>query len=118
MKTYLALTVLVALSGCVDVVSRDMDMERAAMDFSKAAEDCLLDVRDKKIPYMHSHNCTKRLDRTSAAYTSFPNMKLTYMGEAVPRHAYIAEEAKTMAWSAAALSNGMFRNVEPVLSLW
>lgn len=118
MKPYLALIAVVALTGCVDVVGRDMDMERVATNFSKAADDCLLDVRDKKIPYARSFNCTKQLDRTSAAYTSLPNMKLTYVGEAVPRHAYIAENAKSVAWSAAALSNAMFRNDEPVLSLW
>lgn len=118
MKAYIALFVVVTLSGCVDVVGRDMDMERAATNFSKAAEDCLLDVRDKNIPYAHSNNCTKQLDRTSSAYTSLPNFRFTYMEEAVPRHAYIAESAKSVAWSAAALSNAMYRNVEPVLSLW
>lgn len=94
MKSYFPLIAVLALSGCVDLVGRDMDMETAATHFSKAADDCLHDVRDKKIPYARSFNCTKRLDRTSDAYTSLPNMKLTYMGEAVPRHAYIAESAK------------------------
>jgi len=117
-KTYLPLIALLALSGCVDLVGRDMGMETAATHFLKAADDCLHDVRDKKIPYASSFNCTKRLDKASNAYTSLPNMKLTYTGEAVPRHAYIAESAKTVAWSAAALSNGLFRNYEPVLSLW
>lgn len=118
MNKYLAFVAALALTGCVDVVSRDMEMERAAMRFSKAADDCLLDVRDKRIPYAQSHNCTKLLDRTSAAYMSSSKAKLTYIDEAVPRHAYIAESAKAVAWSAAALSNAMFRTSEPVLSLW
>lgn len=118
MKTYLALFVVVALSGCVDVVGRDMAKEMTATNFSKAADDCLLDVRDRNIPFASSYNCTKQLDRTSSAYTSLPDMKLTYLDEAVPRYAYIAESAKSVAWSAAALSNAKFRNVEPVRSLW
>ena len=118
MKTLVAVAVVVGLTGCIDVVSRDMEIERAATAFSKAADDCLLDVRDKRIPYARSYNCTVRLDKASSAYTSLPNIKLTYTDEAVPRHAYIAEGAKSVAWSAAALSNAMFQNAEPVFSLW
>ena len=118
MKTCLVCFFLLLLTGCIDVVSRDFDMERAAEDFSKAAEACLLDVRDNNRAYMQSHNCTERLKLAGAAYTKFPNMELTYTDEAVPRHAYIAESAKTKAWIAAALSNATYRNVEPVFALW
>ena len=118
MKTCLVCFFLLLLTGCIDVVSRDFDMERAAKDFSKAAEDCLLDVRDNNRPYMQSRNCTDRLKLASAAYAKFPNMQLTYTDEAVPRHGYIAEEAKTMAWSAVAFSNATYRNTEPVFALW
>ena len=118
MKVLLGFTLIVALSGCIDFVGRDMEMERAATNFSKAADDCLVDVSEKNIPYASSANCTKRLSGTSSAYTSFPSMQLTYSGAPVPRHAYIAESAKSVAWSAAALSNARFRNIEPILSLW
>ena len=118
MKLFLSLVTVFVLSGCVDAVGRDMEMERAAQNFSNAADECLYDVRDRHIPYARSYNCTKQLDRTSSVYLSFPNTKLIYTGEAAPRHAYIAEVAKSVAWSALALSNGMYRNQEPVLSLW
>lgn len=118
MKALLAVAIVVGLTGCIDVVGRDMELERAATAFSKAADDCLIDVRDKRIPYARSYNCTARLDKASSAYTSFPNMKTTYTDEAVPRHAYIAEGAKSVAWSAVALSNAMLQNAEPVFSLW
>ena len=118
MKIFLVFVFLLPLAGCLDVISRDLDMESAAMAFSKAAEACLLDVRDNNRPFMRSPNCTDRLKLASAAYTSFPNMKLSYTDEAVPRHRYIAEEAKTMAWNAAAFSNATYRNAEPVFALW
>ena len=118
MKIFLVFVFLLPLAGCLDVISRDLDMESAAMAFSKAAEVCLLDVRDNNRPYMQSPNCTDRLKLASAAYTKFPNMQLTYTDEAVPRHAYIAESARTMAWIAAAISNANYRDVEPVIAIW
>ena len=118
MRAAFALAVVVGLTGRIDVVGRDTEMERVAIAFSKAADDCLLDVRDRNIPYTRSYNCTTRLGQAISDYTRFPNMKLTYTDEAVPRHAYIVESAKSVAWSAAARSNAMFRNAEPGFSLW
>ena len=119
MTKFLSAILLFTLSGCVDVVFRDPKIESAAQAFSNAASDCLLDVRDNDIPYFKSINCTKRLTQTSAVYTSFSDTKPVYTDEAIPRHAYIAEGAKSMAWSAAAISNAKYRDAEPVLfSLW
>jgi len=118
MKTIFALPGLLTLTGCVDVVGRDLEIEAVAKRFSKAAEQCLLDVRDRNIPYSRSRNCTQRLSETSEAYINISKVKLIYWDEAVPRYAYIAENAKSVAWSAAALSNAIYRNTEPVTSLW
>jgi len=118
MKRFLMIIGVLTLTGCVDVVGRDVEIERVAMEFSLAADECLLDVRDRQIPFSNSNNCTKRLSNASMAYVSFSKVEIIYLDEAVPRFAYIAEGAKSVAWSAAALSNARFRNVEPVTSIW
>jgi hypothetical protein len=114
----LALCSALLASGCLDVVGRDSAMEKAATEFSEAADQCLLDVRDRKIPYSKSQNCTGRLHQASLAYSNFPDFRLTYSDQPVPRHAYIAESANSVAWSAAALSNAIHKDADPVLGLW
>src|SRR5687768_219324 len=114
MKWLLAIPCVLLVGGCMDITARDTAMEKAAAEFSAVAEQCLLDVRDRSIPYGRSSNCTGRLHQASLAYTNFQNFHLIYKDEAVPRHAYVAEVAKSAAWSAAALSNATFRNVEPI----
>ena len=120
MRQLLPLLVIMAVPAlaCVDVVRRETEMERTARALQEAADQCLLDVRDRGVSYRGSSNCTTRLDDAATAYVSFPSMKLTYANESVPRHAYIAESAKAVAWSAAAWSNAKFCDEEPVFSLW
>jgi len=120
MKVILILSAAAIYLTCAGnaVANSEASIEKAANEFSKAAEACLLDVRDKQIPYSKSTNCKARLFRTSKAYINHPGVELVYDGDVIPKHAYIAANAKIMAWSAAALSNAMFRNVETVISLW
>jgi hypothetical protein len=47
-----------------------------------------------------------------------PDVELTYHDRAVPRHAYVAAEAKATAWSAVALSNAFHPDQPRTVSLW
>ncbi len=115
LRVAIALT-LTALSACDD--GNDTQAEAAAREMMAAADDCLMDVRDRGMPYQQSPSCTTKLSRASKRYTDRP-VRLTYTDETViPRHAYLAEVAKSTAWSAAALSNGMHKTVPAVHSLW
>jgi len=90
-----------------------------AVNYSKVADECLLDVRDRNVPYSRSINCTTRLKNASSAYID-TGAQLAYGFESktIPNHAYISSTALSTAWSAAALSNAEYRNVPPVYSLW
>lgn len=105
-----------ALVGCIDVSTRDAELERLAKQFSELADSCLLDVRDKKLTYSASRNCAS-LGEASKAYLR-PEVEMTYQGKTVPRHAYTAAEARATAWSAAALSNAFHPDQPRTISLW
>jgi hypothetical protein len=109
-----ALTLM--LVGCVDVSQRDAELETLAKRLSELADACLLDVRDKKVIYAESRNCTS-MGEASKAYLR-PGVEITYQGKAVPRHAYAAAEAKSTAWSAVALSNAFHPDQPRTVSLW
>ena len=116
LRFVLPITALV-LVGCVDVSLRDSELERLADRLSNLADACLIDVRDKNVPYLNSTNCVG-MGEASASYLSRGGVQLTYTEQAAPRHAYTAVSAKSTAWSAAALSNAFHRNRPPVVALW
>lgn len=117
MKATLALAIVVGSIGCVAVVNGDTNAESLARALSDAADACLLDVRDKQIPYNRSRNCTTRLGQAATNYTADLNIKLHYSKGPVPYHAYLAANARATGWTAAAYSNFKYPD-DPILSLW
>ena len=89
--------VLLALCGCDDQSS----LERDAIKFRDEAERCLLDVRDGNLKYETSGSC-QRLESVSLAYMEAGGDQPTTPA----RIAFIAEQGRTMAWMARAISAG------------
>lgn len=111
---------LLVLAAVTATAADDRAAEAAARRMGEAADACLVDVSDRRIPYGRSHNCTVRLSAASKAYFA-TGAKLTYSdATSIPRHAYLAMSAKSVAWSAAALSNAGHRNEVPIfhLGIW
>jgi hypothetical protein len=88
---------LLALAACDDQSS----LEQAAIKFRDEAERCLLDVRDNNLKYETSGSC-QRLEAVSLAYIEAGGDQAT---TPVPI-AFIAEQGRTMAWMARAISAG------------
>ena len=76
-------------------------LEQAAMKFRDEAERCLLDVRDHKLKYETSGSC-QRLEAVSLAYIEAGGDQ----PETPVRMSLIAEQGRTMAWMARAISAG------------
>ena len=93
--------------------------EHAARAMVFAAEACLIDVKDRKIAYLNSNNCTRRLSMAVEQYVGFEFVRLDYLDQpTIPRHAYIALSAKATALNAAAISNISYGAVSPVQFPW
>lgn len=84
-------------------------LELVANAFSDAAEKCLLDVRDRKIKYDKSPSCTS-LEALSKQYIDAGGM----WNDTPAKSALVAEQARTMAWMALAISE----TGNPALSIW
>jgi hypothetical protein len=102
--TSTAVAALLLLAGC-----NDQQLEQAAKDFNKAAEACLLDVRNHLMKYEQSDHCT-RLGKVSMRYVEAGGAR----SDTPARHALTAEEGRTMAWMARAIS----ASGNPFIALW
>jgi hypothetical protein len=102
--TSTAVAALLLLAGC-----NDQQLGQAAKDFSEAAEACLLDVRDRHMKYEQSRHCS-RLREVSMRYVEAGGAR----SDTPARHALTAEEARTMAWMARAIS----ASGNPSIALW
>jgi hypothetical protein len=102
--TSTAVATLLLLAGC-----NDQQLEQAAKDFNKAAEACLLDVRNHLMKYEKSGHCT-RLGKVSMRYVEAGGAR----SDTPARHALTVEEGRTMAWMARAIS----ASGNPFIALW
>src|SRR5262245_42109591 len=96
---------LLLLTGC----NSDQQLEQAARNLSSAAEACLLDVRDRAMKYEGSHHCAD-LGKISLRYIEAGGER----SDTPVRHQLTAEQARTMAWMARAIS----ASGNPGLSIW
>jgi hypothetical protein len=76
-------------------------LEQAAIKFRDEAERCLLDVRDGKLKYETSNSC-QSLEAFFFAYIEAGGDQ----PKTPVRFALIAEQGRTMAWMARAISAG------------
>ena len=103
-----AMTLSIFLSGCSGG-NRDYKLEIATRALSDAAEKCLLDVRDRNLKYDSASNCTA-LDALAKQYIEAGGLDKKEPIE----YQLIAEQARTMAWMARAIS----ASGNPRLRIW
>ena len=89
--------------------SDDGRLELTAKALSTAADQCLLDVRDRKLKYETSSSCNS-LRTLSLQHTEAGGFR----SETPPRYALMAAEARATAWAARAIS----ASGDPALSIW
>ena len=88
----------VGLLGCE--LARKPGLQAGADALSRAAEDCLVDVRDRRLTFEASRHCSA-LSALSKSYIHEGGFQ-----ENVPaKIGLVAEQARTMAWMARAISN-------------
>ena len=84
-------------------------LEIASKALSDASEQCLLDVRDRKLEYDSAPNCVA-LDTMARQYIEAGGLEKNEPIE----YRLIAEQARTMAWMARAIS----ASGNPALRIW
>lgn len=84
-------------------------LEIASKALSDASEQCLLDVRDRKLKYDSAPNCVA-LDTMARQYIEAGGLEKNEPIE----YRLIAEQARTMAWMARAIS----ASGNPALRIW
>jgi len=89
--------------------SNDGRLELTAKALSKAADECLLDVRDRKLKYETSPNCNS-LRTLSMQHTEAGGFR----SDTPARYALMAAEARATAWTARAVS----ASGNPAISIW
>ena len=89
--------------------SNDGRMELTAKALSKAADECLLDVRDRKLKYETSPNCNS-LRSFSMQHTEAGGFR----SDTPAKYALTATEARATAWMARAVS----ASGNPAISIW
>lgn len=92
--TFVVASALVALTSCGGTAG----LRSAAEALSSAADECLLDVRDRRLTFERSPNCS-----------SLSPLATTYINAGGFRHepadiALVAERARRTAWTARAVS--------------
>lgn len=97
--------VVVSLSGCADHAR----LEMSARTLSKSAEECLLDVRDRKMKYEKSPSCTS-LGALSMQYIEAGG----FTADTPAKYELIAAQARATAWVALAISE----SGNPLLRIW
>lgn len=86
------------LAGCKPGAS-EVRLDETARALAKAADDCLLDVRDRKLKYDKSPHCNS-LRTLYLQHLDAGGFRL----ETPPKYALIAAQAQATAWSARAMS--------------
>jgi hypothetical protein len=99
-------SVAVLMNGCE---LNDERLELTAKALRKAADECLLDVRDRRLKYEASPNCNS-LRTLSMQHTEAGGFSLS----TPPKYALIAAEARATAWAARAVS----ASGNPGISIW
>ena len=94
-----------SVTGCAD----NARLELSANALSKAADECLLDVRDRRMKYEKSPNCAS-LSTLSLQYIEAGGFRT----ETPAKYALIAEKARATAWIALATSESGNR----LLRIW
>jgi hypothetical protein len=84
-----------AIVGCTD----NMRLELSATALSKAADECLYDVRDRRMKYEKSPNCVS-LGTLATQYIEAGGFR----PETPSKYELIAEKARRVAWVALATS--------------
>jgi hypothetical protein len=99
-----------AVSACsASHAQKPKDPIKEAISLSKGAEECLIDVRDKGLKYERSSNCVG-LKGLFNAYARAGGM----MPDEPTQSVLIAEQARTTAWNALAIS----ASSDPTISIW
>ncbi|CAN7383637.1 hypothetical protein [Variovorax sp. LjRoot178] len=78
--------------------------QQAARAFSNAADDCLLDVRDRRLSFDRSRSC-QAAKGLHLAYVKVDKYTEWANTTKVPLHAYLVSEARGVLWTAVAISN-------------
>ena len=77
---------------------------KAAETFADTADECLLDVRDRGISYDKSKFCAVA-DPQHLAYVNLDRHSLWGNTARAPHHAFVVAKARSVLWSAVAISN-------------
>jgi uncharacterized protein YceK len=107
MRAAIVLMFAIALTGCSSLTAKNPIAEAKALN--ARAEQCLLDVRDKKMKYDTSPNC-KALGASSKTYIDAGGQ----LPDEPVETKLVAEQAVKMAWNAQAVS----ATSNPTISLW
>lgn len=105
-RCIVAMALAAQLAGCFsDSRVNERTLEIAAKAFSDAADECLLDVRDRGVRYERSPNCASLSALATRVIDAGGDL------EAAPcKYKLMVESAKSVAWSArasSALGGGM-----------
>lgn len=95
----LAICSVCLLPACTSFSAGNGDLMEAAKTFARAADECLYDVRDRKLTYEDSLNC-RALSVLSKLYIE----KGGFANDEPDHHAMVAQTALTTAWMARAVS--------------
>ena len=103
--------ILIAATGSLVYAcsANDGRLELTAKALSKAADECLLDVRDRKLKYETSPNCNS-LHTLSMQHTEAGGFR----SDTPAKYALMAAEARATAWAARAVS----ASGNPAISIW
>lgn len=110
-RLFRAQMILIAVTGSLLYAcgSNDGRLELTTKALSKAADECLLDVRDRKLEYETSPNCNS-LRTLSMQHTEAGGFR----SDTPTRYALMAAEARATAWTARAVS----ASGNPAISIW
>lgn len=110
MKRLVVVIAVLTLAAC----TQNAALEQLARVLMDAADECLLDIRDRNTSYDISRNCAS-LNKLSLAYIKAGGAK----PDASPTMDLVNfHKARAIAWSAVALSNGKYRDRPPIRSIW
>lgn len=106
LRTIVAAAIGFFVYGCGPDGAR---LEATAKALSKAADECLLDARDRKLKHEASPSCNS-LRTLSMQHTEAGG----FGSDTPPKYALIAAEARATAWAARAVS----ASGNPAISIW
>ncbi len=117
-RNVIFITMMVVVCGCSGSKA-DYGSRKISKTLHDTSYECLMYVRDRKIPYATSQNCIA----LSAISGSF--IHSVSESTSVPGHTTDVlyadpdfKDAQLSAWMAVALSNAQFRDIPPVTAIW